>query len=63
MKPKKPLINIAALDQASAAVVNVFIPHLAAIFLAFVNSPGITRVEALALTIAYIQKPVAKGES
>lgn len=63
MNPKKPAIDIAALDQASKVVVDVLIPHLASIFLAFVNSPGITRVEALALTVAYIQKPTAKEES
>lgn len=45
------------LDQHNAAVANVLVPHYGAVFRAFCKEDGVSRREALELTIAYMQRP------
>jgi len=49
--------DIADLDQAMAMVTNMFVPHIASVFRAFCEEEGVTRPEALQLTIGYMLKP------
>lgn len=56
---KKPKIDLAELDQGFTLVVKELVPHYAAIFRALCKEEGIGRAEALALAVAYIQKPIS----
>ena len=59
--PKHPEIDLAKIDQEHTAITAHLIPHYAAVFSRFCEEPFMTRVEALALTIAYIQRPPSKS--
>lgn len=47
--------NIGAIDQFATGVAREFVPAMGTIFRAFCKEEGVTRPEALAFAIAYMQ--------
>lgn len=58
--PKPVKLDLSEIDQGHTAITNHLVPHYASVFRAFCREEDVTRAEALALTIGYIQKPLSK---
>ncbi|MCP4661027.1 MAG: hypothetical protein GY856_36965 [bacterium] len=61
--PPKPRFDVAAFDQVSKLALDTLVPHWAAVFRAFCAEEGVSRVEAMQLTVAMIQTPLPRPQA